>query len=157
MATRKQVRERLGELMQTELVGDGHALVYASKGPRGLTDGKWPVALLGSVGSLPNRPARMNTGQTVHRLRLSVLVLYAAVDDLGRLLTRPDGSYEWTETNAIDTLDAINAELVAFFAAHRTEADMWSAIDYAEQSAIEIVDVGGVAYLRENYELALTC
>ena len=157
MATRKEVRERLGDLMQAELVGDGHPLAYAGKGPRGQTDGAWPMSLLGSVGSKLPQPARMYTGPDVHRLRLSIMVLYAAVDDKGVLLTREDGSYEWTETDAIDTLDEINAELKAFFQLHRTEAGYWSALDYVDQSAIEIVDVGGVDYLRETYELALTC
>ena len=78
-------------------------------------------------------------------------------DDKGILLTREDGSYEWTETNAIDTLDAISDELKAFFELHRTEAGYWSALDYVDQTAIDIVDVGGIEYLRETYELALTC
>ena len=107
MATRKEIRERLGSLMQAELVGDGHLLAEANSGPRGTTSGAWPVSLLGSVGSTIPKPGRMHTGPTVHRLRLSILVLYAAVDDKGTLLTREDGSYEWTETDAIDMLEVM--------------------------------------------------
>lgn len=157
MATRKEVREKLGDLMQAEMVGPGHTLAEAHKGPRGTTDGAWPISLLGSVGSTLPRPARMYSGPTVHRLRISILVLYAAVDEQGRLLTREDGSYEWTETDAIDMLDAISDELAAFLVTHKTEAGYWSAIEYVDQSAVEIVDVGGVDYLRENYEISLTC
>lgn len=157
MATRKEVRERLGTLMQSELVGDGHLLAQANKGPRGTTDGAWPVSLLGSVGSSTPRPSRMNSGPTVHRLRLSILVLYAAVDEQGILLTREDGSYEWTETDAIDMLDDINAELKSFFELHRTDEGYWIGLDYVDGSSIEILDVGGTEYLRETYEIALTC
>jgi len=157
MATRKEIRERLGSLMQAELVGDGHLLAEANSGPRGTTSGAWPVSLLGSVGSTIPKPGRMHTGPTVHRLRLSILVLYAAVDDKGTLLTREDGSYEWTETDAIDMLDDINAELAAFFELHRTDDGYWIGVDFVDQSGIEILDVGGTEYLRETYEIALTC
>lgn len=156
MATRKQIRNRIVALMSAEMAGTGNVLAEAL-GPVGDWGGASPVALVGSDGSTLQKPASLAARPVVHRFRVQALVKYAEIDASGALVLDDDGVAVWTDEQAANTLDDINDAMQAFWQSHKSDAGYWISVDYPADTAIEIVDAGGVVYLRETYTIALTC
>ena len=156
MANRRAIRERLGALMTSELTGVGHTLAKAYAYPVGDLGGAWPFSILGPEASSPSAPRGMGTRFAVHRFKLQAFVKYAEIDDTGSLLKGADGLPVWDEEDAVNALDAFQAELAAFLQTHRTDDGYWSAVDYSADTEIDIIETDGGVYLRETYHLALS-
>jgi hypothetical protein len=133
--TRQTAREALGALLVTALEGTGKLAQKVYDYWTGNIEGQSPVVVVSSSGV--ERPRMTAKG---HRV-----VVYLQVD-VYSVYAMADGT--WTEADAEDNLDAIEAEVAAVMSANQVTA-AWDALDYAERTRRQIVAVGGTSYAWE--------
>ena len=137
-ANRKDVRKKMAELLETALgAGAPTQLVQAfyKSQPRDF-GGASPVVTVSGAGS--DRPRMtQGAGRSTFWLNVHVFVVFALAD----------GS--WTEDDAEDRLDDIEAAVAAVIQNNRRLSGFWEALDYESRSAAGSVEVGGVEYRRE--------
>ena len=105
--------------------------------------GASPVVTITGSGS--ERPRMTLRGvKTQFHLMVETFVLYAD----------PDASPPWTEHDAENTLDALEAE-VAQIVENNASGERWSSLTYETTSVVSKVTIGGVAYLYEAIPLVV--
>ena len=95
------------------------------------------------TGSSSERPRMTLRGaKTIFHLVAETWVLYAD----------PNATPPWTERDAENTLDALEAE-VARIVEKNSSSEYWSGLFYETASAVSKITIGGVAYLYEAIPL----
>lgn len=143
---RSQLRQALAGLLNS-LTGTGGLVQAVYDHLAGDIDEQSPVIVVGSGGT--ERKAFTLRGQRAsYRLDVWVFVLYAALDDDGKLLLDDQGAPAWTEADAAQALDQIEQQIGQLLSTNQRGA-YWQAVDYAGQSQVDVVSIGGASYLRE--------
>ena len=134
---RETVRDALAALLDTALVDGTPQLASAVYGYQKIDFGSLsPVVLVYADGS--ERPiATYAGGKTSFYLVIGVFVAITA-----------SGSY--TEADAEDRLDAIEAKIADTMETYRSNQANWVYLDYEGRSYVEDVSIGGVPYINEN-------
>jgi hypothetical protein len=139
MATsRETVRDALTTLLQTALVGSGKPAQAVYGYQVGDFGGQSPVVV---VTSGPVERMRRGLGACWHTtatLMVYVFVAYAATG--------------WTEANAEDALDTIEALIADVVLANGSTAN-WNGMVYDGPTQVDGLAIGGVEYRREVIEL----
>lgn len=138
---RKTIRTQLGTLLEAELVGAG--LPLQALYPYRVADfnNQSPVGVLSSGGSDRTRKSLEGAG-AIFYFEFFVFVLYATLDGT------------WTEQNAEDALDDIEAALAQFLVDYYSTAH-WVSLRLVDRSEIVDLNIGGQEYKRENFTLAV--
>lgn len=142
-ASRKVVRDKLAELLQTELVttlGIAQA-VYAYR--IGDFAGASPVVVVSSGGSRRERLSFQGQ-RPVYYLTIHVFVLYN--DEAGT----------WDESDAEDALDGIEAGVNNVVAANPSLSDFWISLAHSDRSSTGSVEISGVEYRTEIFEVTIS-
>lgn len=134
---RETIRDALTTLLNTALVSGTPQLAQAVYGYQKIDFGSIsPVVLVYGDGS--ERPiATFAGGKSSFYLVIGVFVAITA-----------SGGY--TEADAEDRLDAIEAKIADTLETYRSNQANWDYIDYADRSYVQDVAIGGVPYTNEN-------
>lgn len=136
--SRKTVRDALTGLLQTALVGSGKPAQAVYGYQVGDFGGQSPVVV---VASGPIERERKGFGPCWHTsatLLVYVFVAYAATG--------------WTEANAEDALDSVEAAIADVVLANSSTAT-WHGLKYEGPTEPDGVEIGGVEYRREVIRL----
>jgi len=134
-APRKTARLKLAELLGPALVGPGLPAQAVYPYRRGDFAGQSPVVAVTS-GPIEHVADGFGCTKAAFQLLVFIFVLYA------------DPASGWTEGNAEDTLDEIEA-IIAEVTAANSRSEAWTQIKYAAPTQPNPVVIGGVEYLRE--------
>ena len=137
--SRKTVRDGLTTLLQAALVGSGKPAQAVYGYQVGDFGGQSPVVVVASGPVVRERKGFGPCWHTTATLLVLVFVAYAAPG--------------WTEANAEDALDGIEAAIADVVLANSSTAT-WHGLTYAEQSEPGSVVIGGVEYRNEVIRLA---
>lgn len=136
-ATRKTVREQVKLAIEPYMTA---AEVVFDHQPTSL-DGKDPAVLVLSAGSDRTRETTSGIG-TAYRFEIRTLVKHV------------DAAESWTEEDAEDALDTLEAEVATFIDAAGVKGANWDYVRYAEAvSVITKVEIGGSAFLQESIQV----
>lgn len=138
--SRKVIREAFGALLDAALAGSGNPVQTVYDYVATDFGGTSPVVALGAAGSARTLAGRGGT-QARHYLDAMIFVLRGEA-----------GNATYTEAEADDRLDEIEAALLAVIEANQDNAN-WDAVDYAGQSTIDAVEIGGEQYWMERIPL----
>lgn len=137
--TRAETREALGAGLRANV--PSAQVVYTSQVSS--FGGQSPVLVLTSAGSARNRQTLAGQGAE-YRFNLHVLVLYS------------DAASGWTEADAENALDAIEAEVATFVAANARGGANWSGLAYADPTdARDPAVIDGSEYRHEVIPLVV--
>jgi|FLYN01.1.fsa_nt_gi hypothetical protein len=140
-ADRGLIRTTFASLLQQALVGTGKPAQAVYDHQVGDFGGQSPVVFVASA-PIRRPPLTARGGRATVRLDVWVLVLYA------------DPASGWTEADAEDRLDAIERAIAEVVRANQVNAiARWQAIDYAEATAPDFIEIGGPTYRRERIPL----
>lgn len=139
MASRDEVRHRIKDLLSVYYTGFQQVWAYQ----KGDFQQQSPVAEVVSAGTLRERL----TGQgSIPKPFYIDIFVYALYSDLAGT---------WTEEDAEDTLDSVEAAVDRLVNEQR-KSDLWTSIQYAERSQVlPNFQMGGVIYRREVIHLAV--
>lgn len=136
-ASREPVRKQFSTLLTAALVGEGKPAMAVYDHQVGDFDGNSPAVVVASGPVLRQRRTLGPCWHTTITLYVYVFVLYA--DENG-----------WTEANAEDALDAIEALIADTVLANEVAPGYWSKATYADEpTQLDGVVVGGPEYRRE--------
>lgn len=142
-ASRQQIRAQLAALLSGALSGSGGAAQVVYDHLPGDFDGQSPVVAVGSRGSTRER-LTFRGGQTTFLFDVFVFVLAA------------DAAAGWTEADAEDAIDTIELAIAEALGGNQTPAVGWTAADYAGETEVDYLTIGGAEYRRERIPIALT-
>jgi hypothetical protein len=140
-ASREAARDALAALLSTALVGTGLA-AEAVYGYRVADFGKKRTIVTVSGGGSARERYTQQGNRSTFYLFIHVFVLYAD----------PNTTPAWTEADAEDRLDAVEAIIAGVVQTYRRYAGYWEALDYAERSNVVDLDLtqfGGNEYRVE--------
>jgi len=139
-SNRETARDALAALIQTAMVGAGKPVQAVYNYLPADLAGQSPVVTVTSAGSL-RLPLTAIGSRAEFLLQVDVFVLYN--DQAG-----------WTEADAEDRLDLIEATLATLVDANQVSAP-WSALSYAEASSrtTAVTVLGGESYAWETMRL----
>ncbi len=140
--SRETVRDALASLLNTALVGTGKPAQVVYGYPVADFQGQSPVVVLMSVGSERTMETMATRRQSVFHINVTSFTLYA------------DGT-SWTEADAEDQLDAIEAAIDQTIAANLVTND-WADIGYDGPSQAGNATIGGEQYRFETIPLRIT-
>lgn len=143
---RSQLRAALAGLLRS-LTGTSGLVQAVYDHLAGDFDEQSPVIVVGSGGT-ERRPFTQRGQRSGYRLDVWVFVLYAALDEDGQPLLDAQGAPAWTEADAQTALDQIEQQIGQLLSTNQRGAG-WQAVDYAGQTQVDVVSIGGAAYLRE--------
>ena len=132
---RETVRDYLATLLETALVDGGTQYaqaVYNYQHP--LSAGLSPVVMVMSGGT-DRQPVTFQGGGSTFLLWIRTYVAQVAED--------------WTEAQAEDRLDKLEAEIAQVVEDNRNTPAYWTHITYAGQSSVQPVEISGVPYITE--------
>ncbi len=135
--SRKTARTGLAGLLQAALVGTGKPAQAVYGYQVGDFSGQAPVVV---VASGPMERLRDTMG-ACYRSRFALLVYV--------FVPYADPASGWTEENAEDAIDAIEAAIADVILANTRYSGYWDKIEYAEPTQLDGVAIGGVEYRRE--------
>ena len=135
--SRRTARESLASLLTTALVGTSKpaAAVYAYL--VGDFAGQSPVVVVAS-GSMERR--RDSIGECYRSVFDLYVYVFAVYSD-------PAGT--WTEADAEDAIDAIEAAIADVVLVNSREPGAWDYLGYSDVTQLDSVTIGGVEYRRE--------
>ena len=137
--SRQTAREGLAALLQAALVGAGLPAQAVYDYQVGDFQGASPVVVVSSAGSERSRASLGACWHTTVYLWVHVFVLYS------------DGT--WTEADAEDKVDAIEAAIADVVLANSSYSGYWDKLIYDEPTLLDGVEIGGVEYRREVIRL----
>lgn len=137
--SRKTVRDALTGLLQAALVGSGKPAQAVYGYQVGDFDKQSPVVVVASGPVLRERRGFGPCWHTTATLLVFVFVAYAA-----------DG---WTEANAEDALDSIEAAVADVVLANSSTAT-WHGLTYAQATEPGSMTIGGMEYRSEVFRLS---
>ena len=144
MSTSRSVaRKGLASLLTTALVGTGKPAqaVYAYQ--VGDFAGQSPVVVVSSGPMLRLRDTMGECYRSRFELHVYTFVLYAD----------PDSG--WTESDAEDALDTIEAAIADVLLTNTRYTGYWDRIEYADATQPDGVEIGGAEYRRELIKLTV--
>ena len=137
MASRAEIRTRLANLLRVYYTGFEQVWPYM----KGDFKQNTPVAEVTSAGSLRVRQTAQGSLAKPFYIDIYVYALYS------------DQAGTWTEEDAEDTLDAVEAAINDMVNENRS-CDLWIAMQYGERSQVlPNFQMGGVIYRREVIHL----
>lgn len=131
---RETVRDAFTTLLSTALTGAGNPVQVVYGYQIGNLEGLSPVVIVSSAGTFRQRLTLQGSRATFY-LNVHIFVLYT------------DES-TWNEDDAEDRLDLIEEKIASVLDANQRTAN-WEALDYADRSVCDGVEIGGVEYRRE--------
>lgn len=135
--SRRPAREALAALLTTALVGSGKPATAVYDYLVGDFEGQSPVVV---VASGPMLRLRDNLGECYRsRFNLRCFVFVAYSDPAGT----------WTEADAEDAIDAIEAAIADVVLANGRVSGAWDKLTNEEVTELDSVTIGGVEYRRE--------
>ncbi len=137
---RESVRDAFATLLSTRLVTTDAIVQAVYNYRKGDLAGLSPVVCVSSAGSRRERIDFTGTRQNIVRLTVHVFVVYA---DTG-----------WTEAQAEDRLDAIEAAIADVVDANSGPGSDWLTMDYDGDSARGDIVLGGEDYIMEAIPIA---
>jgi hypothetical protein len=137
---RETARDALAALLNTRLVTTDTTVQAVYSYRKGNFGSQSPIVCVSSAGSARERVDFTGTRQNIIKLTIHVFVLYAATG--------------WTEAEAEDRLDAIEAAIADVVDANSGQNAYWLALDYDGDSARADVAIGGVDYIMEAIPIA---
>lgn len=140
--SRATVRKAFAALLQSALVGSGKPAQAVFDYHVGDFQSMSAVVVVASDGSERKLQAFGPCWTTTVSLAVYVFVLYA------------DRDSGWTEANAEDAIDAIEASIADVVLANMGNGN-WGQITYNEPTALDSVEIGGYEYRREVIKLEM--
>lgn len=137
---RESARDALAALLNTRLVTTDATVQAVYSYRKGDLGGLSPVVCVSSAGSARERLDFTGTRQNIVKLTIHVFVVYAATG--------------WTEANAEDRLDAIEAAVADVIDANSGSTANWIAMDYDGESSRGDITLGGEDYIMEAIPVA---
>jgi len=134
--SRKTARKQLASLLTTALVGPGLLAEAVFDYQVGDFQGKTPVVVVTSASSERQRKGFGGCWETAALLHIHVFVLYS--DDTGA----------WTESDAEDRLDAIEAVVADVLLANGS-TNVWNHLGYEMPTETDGIEIGGIEYRHE--------
>ena len=138
--SREAARDALTGLLQAALVGTGKPAQAVYGYQVGAFGGQSPVVVVASGPVLRERRGFGACWHTTATLLVFVFVAYAAADG-------------WTEANAEDALDSIEAAVADVVLANSSTAT-WNGLTYAQATEPGSMTIGGVEYRSEVFRLS---
>lgn len=135
-ADRAAARAALAQILAAE-VSAAQAVYAYQPGDFG---GQSPVVCVSS-GPIRRPPLSFRGGQAALQLVVDVFVLYA------------DEGAGYTEADAEDALDQVEHQVAGVVARYQ-EAGAWNTLDYAGDTTVDFLTIGGVPYKHERIPLA---
>lgn len=155
MATRQAVREELATRLTAALVTPPSSpLQVVYEYPPVDFGAQWPAVTLTPNGTA-YKPGKFGIQHTDHIIDLHLWVLFARVTEDGALELLSNGDAVWTPQNATDAIDTISAQIAEFVQENQKAPALWGGITYRAPTGVELIDIGGLAFLREAFQLTL--
>jgi hypothetical protein len=140
--SRQTVRDALASLLNTALVGTGKPAQAFYGYPVADFQGQSPVVVLMSMGSERTMESMSTRRKSLFHITVTTFTLYS------------DGT-SWTESDAEDKLDAVEAVVDETIAANLVTTD-WADIGYDGRSEAGNATIGGEQYRFETIPLEIT-
>ena len=135
--SRRTARETLAALLAAELVGSGKPAAAVYDYLVGDFAGQSPVVVVASGPMLRLRDSMGPCYRSQFNLLVYVFVAYSD----------PGGT--WTEADAEDAIDAIEAAVADVVLANSRSSGAWDRLTHEEPTELDSVTIGGAEYRRE--------
>ncbi len=141
--SRATARKGLANLLTTALVGTGKPAQAVYPYQVGDFAGQSPVVVVSSGPMLRLRDTLGECYRSRFELYVYTFVLYA------------DPQSNWTEADAEDALDTIEAAIADVLLTNTRYSGYWDRIEYTEPTQPDGVEIGGIEYRRELIRLTV--
>jgi len=136
-SSRETVRDALSALLNTALVGSGKPAQNEYGYPIADFAGQSPIVVVSSAGSERNMQTLDTRRKSFFYLNIIVFVLYA------------DAASSWTEADAEDALDTIEATIDQVIATNLTNGTTWADLGYDGRTRTGNATIASTQYRYE--------
>ena len=137
LPNRKDARKALAQLIlnNSRYSADADMAVYDYQLADIPDNIRFAITVTGA--SVVRPPFTFKGGRTTFMFAIEVYVPFSEPD------------FSWTEADAEDRLDDMEADIAAILHAHRSNKPYWNTLSYDQGSLIDRIPLGGITYLYE--------